>query len=218
MKKIIQFSICLLAIIICSGCVSTYVYQKYEFTTENSKLKSLTVGVKRNPDNFDYKSTYAPLPPLDIDTLVSSLKARDIFKDIFIIENESRAVDLILSTYLHREPGVYPFGGVLCIPMIAQAMTVVTLSIIPVYCSLEYDVSFTLEGNTDKKRFIIKRDKKGIVGVWAPLFPLVNSNWEHDNPKNKKHNETTERRFIKNYYDYFATTLLKFEDEIIQLK
>ena len=112
--------------------------------------------------------------------------------------------DLVLSDYRYLNSefrGVHgESGGLLCPPW----LPIVTLFIIPMYCNVDYHVTFVISNARNpscSKKLIIKRNEKSIIGWVAPVY-RISPNWVSVN------SQTADYDYQKNYGEYAVAQVM----------
>ena len=176
-----------IAALFMTGCTSLYVYPDPENVRQGDTvatgLSGLVLGVERKQDELGVVIPPGELEaPYDLQTLVDALNEYQVFKRTAYLDELDVRPDLILSHYRPAQPGFRALhgerGGFLCTGYY-YPISFATLTILPIYCSSEETVSFTLSRPEDSAQNAVQfhRQSKQLMGVWAPVAAKLNPSW-----------------------------------------
>lgn len=211
-----------------SSCMSIYVYPNLDDVSRKeavaSGLTRLVLGVERKNAEVDYRG----LPPqtgvpYDLQTLIDALNEYQVFKRTAFLDQLDIKPDLILTSYRAAQPGFRGIhgehGGLLCIGYY-YPISLLTLTVLPIYCSSEEKVSFTLSrpGDTARSSFQFPRYSKQILGVWAPVVATINPGWQSTSTRDdSEKSKETKAVLTKRYKRFIVQKFREFEPRITEV-
>lgn len=217
-----------IALLALPGCTSMYVYPRGDDASNremvSSGLKRLVLGIDRNQSAIDYRG----LPPqtgvpYDLQTLVDALNEYQVFKRTAYLDEPGLRPDLILSNYRAAQPGFRGIhgehGGPLCVGYY-YPISILTLTALPIYCSSEEQVSFTLSRPSDsvEKSFQFSRYSKQVFGIWAPVVATVNPSWQSTGARDdREKRKDAEGELAKRYKRFVVQRFRELEPRIIEV-
>ena len=213
MYRVALIALCFLLL---SGCASRYVYPDPEVPkgeAAGSALSGLVLGVERDPRGR---------APYDLQTVVDALNEYQVFKRTAYVDQLDVPADLVLRNYRSDRPGFRgqhgEAGGFLCVAYINAITVLATLTVVPTYCNVEDEASFTLEvGKNPAARndFHITRHSKDLMGVWAPVVANLNPDWV--SATGVAGRARAEAELIRRYKKYVVQQLRALEPQIVRL-
>jgi len=213
------------AFLLIQGCSSIYVYPEFNGALRaegvSGRLSEIVLGVEPNPNDFDYGWALEPKEPYDLQTLINALNEHQVFKKVAYVDQLTSMPDLILKNYRHAKPdfrGIHgERGGPLCVGAYFP-ISFLTLTVLPIYCSSEEEVTFNLSRPNDptESPFRFLRYDKELIGVWAPVAATINPSWQstsgrYDSDKRK----TTKMELTKRYKGFIVKQFLELEPSIV---
>lgn len=207
------------------GCVSMYVYPEGDVdanAVSRSRLSSIVVGIEPNPADFDYGMPGPPQDPYDLGTLIEALAEHHVFKEVGYLTDLKGTPNLVLGSYRHARPVQSLHGedgGPLCIGYYGP-ISLLTLTILPVYCDFTEDVTFvaTRPDGQSLGTLGFTRYAKSLLGVWAPVAVVLNPDWHMsglrpDSDSSKEADAVLRRR----YKAHIVKAVLELEPQILRL-
>jgi hypothetical protein len=215
-----------MAVLFLSGCTSMYVYPDLDDVRRGepaaSALSGLVLGVERTPgnvnDGFRARDVEAPY---DLQSLVDALNEYQVFRRTAYLDELDVQPDLILRNYRAAQPrfrGQHgEHGGLLCVGYFAP-IAFATLTVIPIYCSSEDEVSFTLSapGSSAQDDFQFTRHSKELGGIWAPVAAKMNASWQSVSPGGDGEG-SARTELARRYKKFVVRQFRELEPEIVRL-
>ncbi len=178
-----------------------------------SALSGFVLGVERDERGS---------APYDLQTVVDALNEYQVFKRTAYVDQLDVAPDLVLRNYSAARPGFYgrhgEAGGFLCSAYIQAITVLATLTVVPSYCNVAEETSFTLEARQSpsaRNDFHITRREKNLMGVWAPVVTKLNPNWVSTTGVTDR--ERADAELARRYKKYVVQQLRALEPEIVRL-
>lgn len=213
------------SIVLFQGCVAIYVSPDpnsgQDRGTNSSRLSEVVLGVS----NFNDELRGYSEEPYDLQTLVDALNEHHVFRQVANADRLNDQPDLVLTRFAHKKLPFTVHGegwGPLCVGYY-YPISLLTLTILPIYCSGEDQVSLTFS-HPDKKTensIVFARPNKTMIGIWAPIIAIVNSNWislglsvdSENNKKVKAQQTRLYKRFIAHRIREGEPALMKILDD-----
>lgn len=189
------------------GCVAIYVSpdpnSEQDRGTNSGRLSEVVLGVSNFNDGLRGYSEV----PYDLQTLVDALNEHHVFKQVANTDRLNDQPDLILTQFAHAKLPFTVHGegwGPLCVGYY-YPISLLTLTILPIYCSGVDQVSLAISrpGGKAEESFVFTRLNKTLIGIWAPIVATVNSNWIRsglsDNSENHKKAKAQQAKLYKHF-------------------
>lgn len=214
--------------LILSGCASMYVYPKFEDVQKvgaaEGGLADFVLGVERSYLEEGYRGMPPDIGvPYDLNTLVDALNEYKVFKRTAYMDQLDVKPHLVLKSYRAAQPGFRGIhgehGGPLCVGYY-YPIALLTLTVLPIYCSSEEQVSFVLSraDETTGKQFQFTRQKKFLYGAWAPVVAAVNPNWQSTGGvKENEKSSSAKMELAERYKKFLVKKFRELEPSILEL-
>ncbi len=199
-----------MTILFSTGCATHYIYPEVELTQPPVGFNNIVVGAEKS-GNIDYGWGGEPTPPTDLQSLVTALNANKVFKATSFIKDLPDSPNIIISHYkdssvefrgLHGEK-----GGFFC----NIYLSIMTLFVVPWYCSSEEVVEFRVTNTLSEKSELVtfNRYQKHMLG-WFSFLTLLNPSWSTDQLE-------ANREYERNYLNFAINQVINSSDTIIRI-
>lgn len=202
-------------VVLFAGCRSMYVYPDPDMpkgAVATSALSGLVLGVERKE---------GVQAPYDLQTFIDALNEYQVFRQAAFVDQLDTQPDLVLRNYGTERPGFRGYhgekGGLLCVAMM-NLVSSATLTILPIYCNVEDDVTFTLEAPASpaSRAFSFTRNSKDLLGIWAPVVAKLDPSWQRVSYRGDSQ-QRADAELARRYKKYVVQKLRELEPDIVRL-